>query len=228
MIRFALASAVAIVGFCSADAATFYGYTASPGGLVTGEAKDAHDAFISSLASTSVENLESYSAGSSFPKSLTFSGTAGDIGATISGPGTVSGSFNNLFPTSGTKQITTFGDLSLAFAIPVYAFGFYATDATDYGAALSVTFNNGSIGSYQLTSGTLPTGNLLFFGVTSDSGISSVRLLGAKNTDGFGYDDLTVGSPAAVPEPATWAMFIGGFGLIGAAMRRRRVFLKFV
>lgn len=27
----------------------------------------------------------------------------------------------------------------------------------------------------------------------------------------------------AVPEPASWAMFIGGFGLIGAAMRRRAV-----
>ena len=25
----------------------------------------------------------------------------------------------------------------------------------------------------------------------------------------------------AVPEPATWAMMIGGFGLVGAAMRRR-------
>ncbi|MDO6413576.1 PEPxxWA-CTERM sorting domain-containing protein [Sphingomonas sp. BIUV-7] len=31
----------------------------------------------------------------------------------------------------------------------------------------------------------------------------------------------------AVPEPATWAMFIGGFGLIGAAMRRRKVRVAF-
>jgi hypothetical protein len=29
-------------------------------------------------------------------------------------------------------------------------------------------------------------------------------------------------STPAVPEPATWAMMIGGFGLIGAAMRRRQ------
>lgn len=28
--------------------------------------------------------------------------------------------------------------------------------------------------------------------------------------------------PGAVPEPATWAMMIGGFGLVGGAMRRRR------
>jgi hypothetical protein len=25
-----------------------------------------------------------------------------------------------------------------------------------------------------------------------------------------------------VPEPATWAMMIGGFGLVGGALRRRR------
>lgn len=35
---------------------------------------------------------------------------------------------------------------------------------------------------------------------------------------GFGYPSPS----AAVPEPATWAMMIGGFGLVGGAMRRRR------
>lgn len=31
-----------------------------------------------------------------------------------------------------------------------------------------------------------------------------------------------LGGPGPVPEPATWAMMIAGFGAIGAAMRRRR------
>jgi hypothetical protein len=31
----------------------------------------------------------------------------------------------------------------------------------------------------------------------------------------------------AVPEPASWAMMVGGFGLIGGAMRRRRVSVSF-
>jgi hypothetical protein len=34
--------------------------------------------------------------------------------------------------------------------------------------------------------------------------------------------------PAAVPEPATWGMFVGGFGLLGAATRRRRTTIRFV
>jgi hypothetical protein len=35
-----------------------------------------------------------------------------------------------------------------------------------------------------------------------------------------GYYDGTLNY--AVPEPATWAMLIAGFGLTGAAMRRRK------
>ncbi len=34
---------------------------------------------------------------------------------------------------------------------------------------------------------------------------------------------LTPGDPNAIPEPATWAMLIAGFGMVGTAMRRRRL-----
>jgi hypothetical protein len=41
------------------------------------------------------------------------------------------------------------------------------------------------------------------------------------------YDNITFGSDrpggGEVPEPATWAMMILGFGLVGASMRRRRI-----
>ena len=37
------------------------------------------------------------------------------------------------------------------------------------------------------------------------------------------YDPLYKSRLTDVPEPATWAMMIAGFGLAGAAMRRRRV-----
>ena len=48
-----------------------------------------------------------------------------------------------------------------------------------------------------------------------------------KSVDFFGspgdiyFDDVALGA-TAVPEPATWAMMITGFGLTGAAVRRRR------
>jgi hypothetical protein len=34
---------------------------------------------------------------------------------------------------------------------------------------------------------------------------------------------FTASSGAVVPEPASWALLIAGFGLVGAAARRRRV-----
>jgi hypothetical protein len=39
--------------------------------------------------------------------------------------------------------------------------------------------------------------------------------------DGFG--DGTIAVTAYVPEPASWALMIAGFGMVGAAMRRRAV-----
>jgi PEP-CTERM motif-containing protein len=45
------------------------------------------------------------------------------------------------------------------------------------------------------------------------------------NTDdpyGLSYDNFTYDAAGAVPEPATWAMMIFGFGAIGFGMRRRK------
>ncbi len=50
----------------------------------------------------------------------------------------------------------------------------------------------------------------------------SIDFGGTANQTGF--DDITFGSATAggVPEPATWAFMIFGFGAIGGAMRRQR------
>jgi hypothetical protein len=46
----------------------------------------------------------------------------------------------------------------------------------------------------------------------------------ATGTQAYAQFDATsfTSSPAAVPEPASWALMIGGFGIAGGALRRRR------
>ncbi len=56
--------------------------------------------------------------------------------------------------------------------------------------------------------------------------ITKTLLTPLSYTTGFALNDFDPGgtgvvSAANVPEPATWAMLIAGFGLVGAAMRRR-------
>ncbi|MGZ6037478.1 MAG: PEPxxWA-CTERM sorting domain-containing protein [Phenylobacterium sp.] len=60
-----------------------------------------------------------------------------------------------------------------------------------------------------------PTGATRLFLATADS-------LGGS-TGNVGALEVTFTGATAVPEPASWAMMIGGFGLAGAALRRRRV-----
>ena len=75
------------------------------------------------------------------------------------------------------------------------------------------------------------------FRIDFDRAITSVSFLGGKTPTGFSFSgnsvflnvsgqtyaasDFTSLSITAVPEPAQWAMMIGGFGLVGAATRRR-------
>lgn len=63
-------------------------------------------------------------------------------------------------------------------------------------------------------------------GVLFDGVAKSVSFAGVANQ--IVFDDITFGSdrpgpgPGGVPEPATWAMLIAGFGMVGAAVRRRK------
>lgn len=67
-----------------------------------------------------------------------------------------------------------------------------------------------------------PAGNVSVFWLFDfgSEGASSITL---DDTQGFSNAALyTTGTPPAVPEPATWAMMLMGFGAAGFAMRMRR------
>ena len=57
-----------------------------------------------------------------------------------------------------------------------------------------------------------------FFGLSTKNNPDGVP--GGSGTPVFSLGSVTVPTFAAVPEPASWAMLIGGFGLLGVASRR--------
>jgi hypothetical protein len=62
-----------------------------------------------------------------------------------------------------------------------------------------------------------------YFNFSSDTLFDRVELYGYNGR--LELDNVVVGTTggaAAVPEPATWAMMIGGFGLVGGVLRRQR------
>ncbi|KQU49620.1 hypothetical protein ASG67_10850 [Sphingomonas sp. Leaf339] len=82
------------------------------------------------------------------------------------------------------------------------------------------SYLTGTAASSGTTSGTRTlnlgavTGNLWM--------ISAAQLNPDCLVDGFKLAGLTVNTVSAVPEPATWAMMLVGFGMVGAATRVRR------
>lgn len=68
-----------------------------------------------------------------------------------------------------------------------------------------------AVGSFDLTESEARSGIATTPDVASDYA-----------TDFSAFGTVTINGAGAVPEPATWAMMIGGFGMVGGAMRRRQ------
>ncbi|MCU0892685.1 MAG: PEPxxWA-CTERM sorting domain-containing protein [Sandarakinorhabdus sp.] len=90
------------------------------------------------------------------------------------------------------------------------------------GFSALVTFGDSGTQLFALPT---PSFTSAFWGLTSDRQIRSIAFGPGGGTTisvSFVMDNLTIGNAGAVPEPASWAMLIAGFGLVGATARRRR------
>lgn len=110
--------------------------------------------------------------------------------------------------------------MTMNFANPVNRFGVYLTglQASLVGGPVAVSLNDGTAYDFNLPG--IEGGGGAFFGFTTTGAVNSIAF--QARSDIIGFDDIRFDFVnAAVPEPATWAMMIGGFGLVGGAMRRR-------
>lgn len=118
----------------------------------------------------------------------------------------------------------------------------FANTASAISFGLSASSPGVTINAYNSAGGLLQS----LTGVASSSGfaiqtltatgVARVDIVGtfsstfANSARIFGIDNLTftpAATAGAVPEPATWAMMIVGFGLVGGAMRRRQAKIAF-
>lgn len=133
----------------------------------------------------------------------------------------MSGAGWNNNQTSGQNLFGTLsGSMEFLFTNPINGLTFDLINGTSQANFLISIFdmNNVLITSQNVFAGSYGGGanvqNITF----ANSGIGRTLMSGSPN---FAVDTL-VFSQSAVPEPATWAMMLLGFGAVGMALRRSR------
>ncbi len=162
-----------------------------------------------------------------------FNQSGADVVATTSGSLNLTG-LNYLATGSTTVGVRgdgaafgTGGNLDIygPIASGPFAFGTgYVIDASSFsGDAFYIYRLNNVVGvKAGYVSGSAISATTTFLGQTFDS----MGLTVGNYVFGVGQDIVTIeiGTAApAVPEPASWALMIGGFALAGVALRRRRI-----
>ena len=120
---------------------------------------------------------------------------------------------------------------------PNALFVFQIGSALTTGIGSAITFTNGGKAGnlfFQVGSSATLGRNSAFAGtilaltsITLNTGASIASGRALAMNGAVTLVDNNVSVPTSVPEPASWAMMLGGFGMIGGAMRRRRVGVRF-
>ena len=131
-------------------------------------------------------------------------------GLWVSNGGCLGQPVNIAFNAGFASSLTSF-DLDIAGYSPTTLTIYDKSGATLLSVSVALTF-----GAFS------DPGVYSHYGVTSSNGIGGFSFTGGASGN-TSIDNLVVNSGAAVPEPASWALMIGGFGLAGAALRRRRM-----
>ena len=130
---------------------------------------------------------------------------------------------DDYFSGSGSAGITFSFSAAVLGALPTHA-GLVWTDGAGNTTFEAFDHNGVSLGvvTVGLENGSFngETNEDRFFGAVDPLGISAIKISNASG--GIEIDHLQYGLAAAIPEPETYALMLGGFGLLGFVARRRR------
>ena len=138
--------------------------------------------------------------------------------------GTSSFNVTGLNDSSNVYSLAQPDSMEFDFASPIFEVGAVLNWYPNAGDNASIAFydsGNNLLGSLDvMTAGVNNVAPNSFYGFNSGGPAISRFVL----TDGYiaAINGISVGGNPAIPEPSTWALMIGGFGLAGAALRRRR------
>ncbi len=131
-----------------------------------------------------------------------------------------------------TAVLFTFGDTAIFGASPTGAFDDTYTFTVPYNglASLSLSTSSTTVGGV-VTFTNIKLNNVSYPGAFSANGISGIplpgvvqsviELIGSTAGNAGTFSGTLTYTAGPVPEPATWATFLLGFGLLGLGLRRR-------
>ena len=154
------------------------------------------------------------------------------VGTVITAAGSIGGvraepaGDRSIYQSIGSGGSSTFDFLGFAGGRSLGSFSLYWGSVDRYNhidfynriGQLAATFDGSSLPRFDGNQSASATNRRVNFGFSKSEDITRVRL--RSDSPAFEFDDI--GVSAAVPEPASWATMIIGFGMIGYAARRRQ------
>lgn len=127
--------------------------------------------------------------------------------------------FNGRFALSSPQWLDSMDarEMTISPTTGYNSIGFYMTDPNDSSGRFSIGGLDFSFG--DIFGSSLGSGKVFYVSLFDAAGLGDVSIFSNANGDGYGLDNVTIGS-VAVPEPGTFALL--GLGLLGLGAARKR------
>lgn len=139
--------------------------------------------------------------------------------AVLDGGPTGTSPFDGRFAVSGDNWLDSMDaqHMKISPTAGFNAIGFFMTDPNDAGGEFTVNTTSFDFG--EIFKAGLSSGEIYYVTIFDGSGLGDISIFTHNEDDGFGLDNVTLGS-VAVPEPGTLALL--GLGLVGLLLARQR------